>query len=73
MPNICNSKHYLYCKLLTVLTTQLTPHETRESNSMQSRRSIDVIHYALDDWGRPLKISDNSSVLPGYQVFILVC
>ena len=59
--------------MLTVLTTQLTPHETHESNSMQSRRSIDVIHYALDDQGKPLKLPDNSSVLPGYQFFILVC
>ena len=73
MPNICKSKHYLYCKLVTVPTTRLTPHETRESNSMRSRRSIDVIHYALDDRGKPLKLSDKSSVLPGYQFFILVC
>ena len=45
----------------------------RKSNSMQSRRSIDVIHYALDDWGNPLKIFDNHPVLPGYQFIILIC
>ena len=73
MVNICNCKHYFYCKLLTVPTTQSTPHETRESNSMQTRRSIDVIHYALDDWGKPLKLCDKGSVLPGHYFFILVC
>ena len=72
MPNISNYQHYLECKLLTVPTTQLTPHETRESNSMRSRRSIDVIHYALDDRGKPLKLSDNSPLLPGYKFIISV-
>ena len=53
-------------------TTRLTPHETWESNSMRSRRSIDVIHYALDDRGNPLKLFDNHPVLPGYQFIILI-
>ena len=73
MPNISKYEHYLYCKLLTVPTTQLTPHETQESNSMRSRRSIDVIHYALDDRGNPLKLFDKHPVLPGYQFIILIC
>ena len=53
-------------------TTRLTPNETQESNSMRSRRSIDVIHYALDDRGNPLKLFDNHPVLPGYQFIILI-
>ena len=43
-------------------TTHSMPHETHKSNSMRSRRSIDVIHYALDERGKPTICVDNSEV-----------
>ena len=48
------------------------PHEMHESNSMRGRRSIDVIHYALDERGKPVKISENNSPLPGNCVPTLI-
>ena len=45
-----------------------SPHETRESNAMRTRRNIPVIHFILDDKGKPQKVASFPNALTGISV-----
>ena len=41
------------------------PHETREANTMRTRRNIPVLHYALDSRGKPMQVKPYPNALQG--------
>ena len=43
----------------------MTPHETREANTMHTHRNIPVVHYALDAKGRPVEIKTYPNAVTG--------
>ena len=45
-----------------------SPHETRESNAMRTRRNIPVMHFRLDDKGKVQKVPSFPNALTGTSV-----
>ena len=45
-----------------------SPHETRESNAMRTRRNIPVMHFRLDNKGKAQKVPSFPNALKGTSV-----
>ena len=71
---ICTEYLHVVTKTLclSVPTTRDSPHETRESNYMRSRRNISVHHYQLDSKGNPIAVDCFPNALTGNSL-LLAC